>query len=288
MAGTHSPCVEQGGRGGHRVGLGADDHRQDRRRVVVAPIASATRSTCLAAGRRRPSPSAERTTPRAARAAAASAGVGAVVKMYGRARLTSSSTKRGRSGHEPAERPERLGQRAHPQDVDPVGASASSGPRTAWASSSTRSAPWRRATVDQAVEVGHVAVHGEDGVGDDDRPARPGGQRRRRGRQVAVGIDAHVGPGQPAAVDDRGVVELVGVDDHSGAAKTDRTDRLAANPVGKRTARLGALPVGERRLELVVDRAGAGDQPGRACAGAPAVEGPWAAATTAGWVVRPR
>ena len=51
-----------------------------------------------------------------------------------------------------------------------------------------------------------------------------------------MGIDPHIGPGQPAAVDDRGMVELVGVDDGPSAANTDSTDRLAANPVGSTTA----------------------------------------------------
>ncbi len=45
------------------------------------PTAAATRATCPASLARRRSPSPDRITPTAARAAAASAGVGAVVKM---------------------------------------------------------------------------------------------------------------------------------------------------------------------------------------------------------------
>ena len=151
--------------------------------------------------------------------------------------------KRAGPATKPPERAERLGQGAHPQDVDPgaVGRAGpgSSGPRTAWASSSTSRAPWRPARRDQAGEVGHVPVHGEDGVGHDDRPARRARPAAAsRCVEVAVGVDGDLGPGQPAAVDDRGVVELVGEDVGAlGRRRPTAPTRLAAKPVGKTTAR---------------------------------------------------
>jgi hypothetical protein len=104
----------------------------------------ASRSTWPRSRARRASPSALRTIPRAAWAAAASAGERAVVKMKGRAVLT----RRSRTAAEQATNPP-----SDPRALDSVptrtssrsgwSAGSRSGPSTAWASSSTRAAPWR-------------------------------------------------------------------------------------------------------------------------------------------------
>ena len=74
-------------------------------------------------------------------------------------------------------------------------------------------------------------------------------------------IDVDGRPGEAAAVDDRRVVERVGVDVHAFAPKTESTERLAAKPVGKTHRALASLPSGERRLELGVDRPRPGHEP---------------------------
>ena len=64
------------------------------------------------------------------------------------------------------------------------GSTSRSGPSTAWASSSTSSASWRAAQLGERVDVGDVAVHREDGVGDHEHPPAVGplarGARRAR------------------------------------------------------------------------------------------------------------
>src|SRR5690606_10915440 len=64
------------------------------------------------------------------------------------------------------------------------------------------------------VQRGHVAVHGEDAVGDDQRAAGAalGGllELPLQVRHVAVGVAEAAGLGQPDAVDDRRVVQRVG------------------------------------------------------------------------------
>ncbi len=55
---------------------------------------------------------------------------------------------------------------------------------------------------------------------------------------VAVAVDGRVGSGEPTAVDDRGVVQLVGVDHRVGgdAASAPRTPRLACVAAGEQRA----------------------------------------------------
>ena len=66
----------------------------------------------------------------------------------------------------------------------------------------------------QVLQRGDVAVHREDAVGDDQRAAAPRlAQPPGQVLDVAVAVDEGLGPRQPAAVDDAGVVELVGEDD---------------------------------------------------------------------------
>ena len=71
-----------------------------------------------------------------------------------------------------------------------------------------------------------VAVHREDAVGDDQRAAAVGlAQAPREVLDVAVVVDEGLRPGEPAAVDDRGVVERVGEDDVAAARQRARRCR---------------------------------------------------------------
>ena len=55
--------------------------------------------------------------------------------------------------------------------------------------------------------------------------------------EVAVPVDGHVGGREPAPVDDRSVVQLVGADQHAAVPNVVSTPRLAAKPVGNSAAR---------------------------------------------------
>ena len=128
-----------------------------------AKPASATRSISAARRPVRAAPSAERRMRSAARAAAASAGVGAVEKMYERARLTIRSTMSRDAATNPPSEPNVFDSvptrttvppcrpsRSRPPIPPPLsrrGRLGRLGPRTAWASSRTRRALWRRQRV---------------------------------------------------------------------------------------------------------------------------------------------
>ena len=259
MAGTSRPWSSRRGRGGEGRLLVAQHDRHDRRRVARA-AARSTWARRRATELRRPRPSAGRRS--AARAAAASAGVGAVVKMKGRARLTSRSTNGGGPGDEAAQRAEGLRQRA-----DRAGRSAPDrrarrgrarrGPRRA------RAGRRGGAQRGQLVDAAHVAVHGEHGVGDDDRPVRAAPAGRPAGRGRRGGRRATSARRQPAAVDDRGVVELVAEQTRdAGPAERGEDAEVGGEAGGEED---GAAPGPSRRparLELGVDRAGADDRAG--------------------------
>ena len=128
------------------------------------------------------------------------------------------------------------------------------------------------AECDQFIDGGDVPIHGEDRVGDDDR--RRGGRRdaagAAAGRQqlpevihVPVAVDGQGGAGQPAPVDDAGVVQLVR--QHADARATERAQDAE---VGGETGReadggLGPLPFGQRPLQLAVDGAASRSPGGR-------------------------
>ena len=128
---------------------------------------------------------------------------------------------------------ERLAERAD-DDVD-LAAEAGGGDRAAPAGAER---PGRVRLVDHqpaAVAAGQleqlrqrrdVAVHREDAVGDDQRAA-PAGLAQPPGEvlEVAVAVDEGLGAGEPAAVDDAGVVELVGEDDLALARPGRRSRR---------------------------------------------------------------
>jgi hypothetical protein len=117
---------------------------------------------------------------------------------------------------------------------------------------------------------GHVAVHGEDDVGD-----HQGGARRRLQQglemvDVAVVVDGDLGARQTGPVDDRGVVELVGQDADPAVAEDTENQRASAS---SSSSWQGRLPVTSRLAPE--------PEPQRSRAS-------WAAATTAGCVERPR
>ena len=84
-----------------------------------------------------------------------------------------------------------------------------------------------------------VAVHREDGLRHDERRARPG-LREPPGEvlDVVVAVDEHLGARQAAAVDDRGVVELVREDDLARARQRadDAEVREVARPEQQRAS----------------------------------------------------
>ena len=122
--------------------------------------------------------------------------------------------------------------------TSPVSPAAATEPRppgpsapVAWASSTISRQPWSRASRTSVLQRGDVAVHREDAVGDDQRAAaarlaQPPGEVL----DVAVAVDEGLGPGQPAAVDDAGVVELVGEDD-ARRARASAGDRAGVGEV---------------------------------------------------------
>ena len=122
----------------------------------------------------------------------------------------------------------------------------------ACASSTTTSAPWRRATLDDRLERRDVAVHREHRVGDDHRArAAALAQAPLEVLDVAVAVDEDLGAREPAAVDDRGVVERVG-EDRRARRRPARRARRCSRGSRSRTARTPRVPSNSasRALEL--------------------------------------
>ena len=194
MAGTSRPAVEQRRGGGDGVALVADDDGDDGRGVPgcrAVDEAPQVGPQGVALGRAHDADA--RRARRRCRPACA-----AVVKMYGRARLTSSSMAAAAAGDEPAERAERLRQRADPHDVDaveqPVGVERRVGAEHGVGLVEHEQRPVAAAAVDELVHRRDVAVHREHGVGDDD--GAPAGRARSASVQrpvevvdVAVAVD---------------------------------------------------------------------------------------------------
>ena len=116
----------------------------------------------------------------------------------------------------------------------------------------------------QAADVGHVAVHAEHGIADDQlAPGRAGGQLRGQVGQVGMGIAVDLGARQARTVDQAGVVERIG---KQGIASTHQGRHDAgiggvARIEVERTRQLHE--VRQLFLQRGVDRAVAADQ-GRA------------------------
>jgi hypothetical protein len=109
-----------------------------------------------------------------------------------------------------------------------------------------------------------VAVHGEDAVGDD-QGAAAGGllEAPLEVVDVAVVVDEGLRARQPAAVDDRGVVERVGEDHVALLRERGHHAGVGEEARAEQQARLGALEVGELLLQATVDRHVARHQPRR-------------------------
>jgi len=121
-------------------------------------------------------------------------------------------------------------------------------------------------------EVGHVTVHREDRVGDDHRA--PGvGQQSAEVVEVPVAVDRHPGPAESAAVDDRGVVELVGEHGDARAAHHRQDAEVGGEPRREEDRPVLGLPGGQLDLQVAVDGATTDDQAGRAAPRPAAVEG---------------
>jgi hypothetical protein len=119
-----------------------------------------------------------------------------------------------------------------------------------------------------------VAVHREDGVGDDQRAAPLGlAHAPRQVLDVRVAVDEGLRACQSAAVDDRRVVELVGEDDLTAARQ--RRDHADVRQVARteEQRRLRALEVGQALLQAPVHGHRARHQPRRPGADAPAHRG---------------
>ena len=85
--------------------------------------------------------------------------------------------------------------------------------------------------LDDLLERGDVAVEPEEALGGDQRAAAVGlPQPPREVLGVAVVVGERVRAGEPAAVDDRGVVELVGKTTSPRRASAGITPRLASEP----------------------------------------------------------
>jgi len=82
-------------------------------------------------------------------------------------------------------------------------------------------------------EAPDIAVHGKDAVGDEQfAPGRRGKFRQDLfgRRHILVREDVNPGPGEPAAIDDAGVVQLVGDDMVLRTEEAETVPALAAKP----------------------------------------------------------
>ena len=129
--------------------------------------------------------------------------------------------------------------------------------------------------LDQLGQRRQVALHAEDAVGDDQAAGAVGDLAELALERADVGVlvdGLAAGAGEADAVDDRGVVELVG--EHPGALVAERVEqrlvRVPARRVGDR--RLGAEELGQVPLELEVRGEEAADEADRGRPGAVAAQ----------------
>ncbi len=136
-----------------------------------------------------------------------------------------------------------------------------------------------------------IAVHAEDAVGDQ-QLARLGGEcldDGPRGGDVAMGKDLDGGPTQSGAVDDAGVVQLVGDDEVVFGEDGGHGSGVGGKPALEHDGGFGLLELGEPPLELHVKLHRTGDRSDRARSNAVLCRAPRAhARTSSGCVVSPR
>ena len=143
--------------------------------------------------------------------------------------------------------------------------------------------------VDDVAQGCEVAVHGEHRVGDDHRAASVGSLQSGSQRvQIAMLIDDGLGAREPAAVDDRGMVQRVG-EDHVPVVG-ERRDHAEVGQVARPEQHAGLMAFELRQfgLELLVrvrvpETRRDAPLPAPHCSAASA-----AAARTAGWPASPR
>ena len=101
-----------------------------------------------------------------------------------------------------------------------------------------------------------VAVHGEHAVGGDQARAGVAGglQEPLEVGHVGVRVALPLGPAEPDAVDDRGVVQRVGDDDVLLAEERLEQSAVRVEARGVEDGVLGGQEAGDGRLELGVDR----------------------------------
>ena len=119
--------------------------------------------------------------------------------------------------------------------------------------------------LDDALQRRDVAIHGEDAIGHDQRPAALRlAQAPLEVVRVAVVVDERLRAREPAAVHDARVVEGVG-EDHVALARQRRDHARVRQVAGaEQQAGLGVLEGRQLLLEPPVDRHVARDQPRRA------------------------
>ena len=124
---------------------------------------------------------------------------------------------------------------------------------------------------DDLLQRRDVAVHREHAVGHDQRRAAVRvAQAPGEVVDVGVAVDERLGARQPAAVDDRGVVELVGEDDLAAAGERRHHAEVGQVARAEQQRALRALELRQPLLQAPVQRHVARHQARRARAHAPA------------------
>ena len=119
----------------------------------------------------------------------------------------------------------------------------------------------------QLAERGERAVDGVHAVGDDERALLcAGGEQRVDGGRVVARGHGDAGPGEPAGVDERGVVGRIRDDERARPGERGDDAEVGEVAGGEHEGRRGAEERGELVLQLGVQRRRPGDEagPGRA------------------------
>ena len=224
--------------------------------------ASSPRSTSAFACSRSTRRGCSSSTSSAASAPATAGGGGAVEKISGRALFVKQLRELGVAGDERAVGAERLAERPD-DDVDLALEAGLVRPRRARRRRGSRSrAPRRRRRARRGAARARRSPRAARRRRPSRRPdsvtieraARAGLlQAPREVLDVVVAVDEDLGPREPAAVDDRGVVELVGEDDLAGARERAHDAEVREVARAEQQRGLGALERGELLLEAAVD-----------------------------------
>ncbi len=192
---------------------------------------SRTRSTFARRRATSAAPSAERRTRRAASAAARVGGRGCGGEDVRPSEVLDQLDVAPGPGDESAQRTEELGARPDAQHVG-VGVRRSTvGTEHGVRLVEHEQRVLLRTDLDERGEVGDVAVHREDGVAHDERaPAAAVAEQVAQVFEVAVAVHRGVGAREAAAVDDRRVVELVGVHDRARGAERGEHAEVRGEP----------------------------------------------------------